>query len=589
MKRRRWAASRSIVGALRLVHEASPRMFRIAVAFQVFGALGSAVLVYAGQLTLTSVFRDGDLTGLWLPLAALVAASAASAAAATCATQQQRLLAEDVSLRTWRDLLDVTAHVDLEVLESPSFAERLDRVQTTALGRPTAIATSCLGLLGSALTVGALTVTVFLLEPLLPPLLLLAGIPSLWLSRKAGRTEYDFAKVWSPRFRLRAYSRRLLTERAFAAEVRAFETQGELTSRHERLSTDYRQGLAAQVRRRQVYAMAGVAVTGMTLAITLAGIVALVDSGRMSLASAGAAIIAVRLLSGSLSRVFTSLGTLTESTAFLDDYTDFLRRFRTDPRPSRTGRELTSGLTVREARFTYPETGTEVLRGVDLDIAPGEIVALVGENGSGKTTLAKVVGGLFSMSSGSLLWDGQLVDDASRPEHVGSVSVIFQDFVRYELSVDDNISLDPALTADQRVEALRTVGLHEVVEALPNGSSTPLGRLFDGAVDLSGGQWQRLALARALARDSALVVLDEPSSALDPRAESELFGDLRARVGDRAVLLVSHRYSNLHLADRVYVMADGQVVESGSHDDLIRAGGLYARLYSLQVQAYKVH
>jgi ATP-binding cassette subfamily B protein len=562
-------------------------MFRLAVVFQVLGAVGSALLVYAGQLTLSSLLDGAELGSLWFPLLLLVVASAASTAASTCAAQQQRLLGEDVSLRTWRDLLGVTAHVDLEVMESPSFAERLDRVQTTALGRPTAIATSCLGLLGSALTVGALTVSVLLLEPLLPPLLLLAGIPSLWLSRRAGRTEYEFAKTWSPSFRLRAYTRRLLTERGAAAEVRAFQTQEELTRRHEALSTDYRQGLARQVRRRQAYALAGVAVTGVTLAATLAGIVVLVDSGRMSLASAGAAIIAVRLLSGALSRVFSSLGTLAESTVFLDDYTQFLDRFRNSRPPAGAGWSLTEGLTVRDARFIYPETNSEVLRGLDLDIGPGEIVALVGENGSGKSTLAKVVAGLFSLSDGSLSWDGRMLTPADRPAHAGSVSVVFQDFVKYEMSVDDNVSLDPGLPEERRSAATAAVGLHDTVEALPKGRRTVLGRMFDGAVDLSGGQWQRLALARALARDSALIVLDEPSSALDPRAESELFGDLRARIGGRAALLVSHRYSNLHLVDRVYVMADGAVVESGSHDELIEAGGLYARLYKLQVQAYK--
>ncbi|MGH3991395.1 MAG: ATP-binding cassette domain-containing protein [Pseudonocardiaceae bacterium] len=222
-----------------------------------------------------------------------------------------------------------------------------------------------------------------------------------------------------------------------------------------------------------------------------------------------------------------------------------------------------------------------------MEIRAGEVVALVGENGSGKTTLAKIVAGLYEPATGTRHWDGGTVPAS---DIRASVSVIFQDFVRYQMTVRDNIVIgdgDRPASEDAVVEAARRAGVLGAVRELPDGVDTMLGRELDEGTDISGGQWQRLALARALYRDTPLVVLDEPTAALDPRAEHELFADVRAVLDGRAALLISHRFSSTRLADRIYVMDGGRVVECGTHDELMARAGQYAELYGLQSSAYR--
>ncbi|MDQ1725172.1 MAG: ATP-binding cassette, subfamily bacterial, partial [Frankiaceae bacterium] len=254
---------------------------------------------------------------------------------------------------------------------------------------------------------------------------------------------------------------------------------------------------------------------------------------------------------------------------------------------------LAESVDVRGVSYRYPGAAADALSGVDLHIPAGQIVALVGENGSGKTTLAKVVSGLYAPTSGTVSWDGAVVSTDDRALLRASTAVIFQDFVRYHLTLRDNVALgdaerlmgpDPRLDDDVR-NALALAGA-TFVDGLPKGLDTILSREYSGGIDLSGGQWQRVALARALFRASPLVVLDEPSAALDPRAEHELFADVRRLVTGRAALFVSHRYGNLHLADQIYVMQAGRVVERGSHEELLAAGGVYSSLYRLQADAY---
>jgi ATP-binding cassette subfamily B protein len=227
--------------------------------------------------------------------------------------------------------------------------------------------------------------------------------------------------------------------------------------------------------------------------------------------------------------------------------------------------------------------------GVSLEIGAGEIVALVGENGSGKTTLAKLLCRLYLPERGRVLWDGMDTATVDPDELRRSVAVIFQDFQRYHLPARDNIGLgrhDAADDLDAIRRAARQADADGFVAALPDGYDTMLGPEFTKGTDLSIGQWQRMALARAFFRDAPLVILDEPTAALDPRAEHELFERIRALLAGRTVLLISHRFSSVRAADRIYVMDGGQVAESGTHAELMAAGGQYAELFTLQASAY---
>jgi ATP-binding cassette, subfamily B, bacterial len=575
--RRLARTTRLIMAAAREVWRADRAGTVLATLYQLIGAVAALGVVAAGKLVFDALLNHGGLT---VPLLLLALATAVSGSVGPLQTQQHRILGERVSQRVWDRLLDTTARADLVTYESTGFATALERVRQHALEHPFAVTAALLGMTGSLVGVGAMSVVLVAVEPLLLPLLLAAGIPAVLLSRWASRTEFAFAHKLTALFRRRHYLRELLTLRPYAAEVRAFDAFDPLRARHGALNVDVNVALRQQVRRRQL--IAALTTVGVAAALTgaLLAIVALVQSGRIGLAEAGAAAIAVRLLSGQLGTLFSSIGGLLESAPFLADLAAFVASGHSVARGAKHG--LRSGVSLRNVSFSYPAQERPAVDEVDIEIRAGEVVALVGENGSGKTTLAKLVAGLYDPAGGSRQWDGVSLPAA---DVRASVTVIFQDFVRYQMTVRENITI--SAPSGSVAAAATSAGLDPVVNALPEGMDTMLGRDLDEGVDLSGGQWQRVALARALYRDTPLIVLDEPAAALDPRAEHELFTNVRATLGGRAALLISHRFSSTRMADRIYVMDAGRVVECGTHDELMAAAGQYAELYRLQSAAYR--
>lgn len=572
---------RLLAAAAREVARADRLGTTAAAALQVTGALAALGVVGAGKLTFDALLQpEQAAVGLFSALLALALVTAVAGSVSGIQTQQHRLLGERVAQRVWDRLLDTTARADLVTYESTGFATTLERIQQHAVTRPFAVTQGLLGLTGGLL--GVLTMSAVLLgvEPLLVPVLLAAGIPAVLLARWASRTEFAYAHRLTAPFRRREYVRDLLTRRPYAAELRAFGSAGLLRERHRELDRRVDAELRGQVRRRQVIAGLTTLGVAVSLALALLAIVELVRRGRIDLPEAGAAAIAVRLLSGQLTTMFGSVGALLESAPFLADLERFVASAPPAPPPGER-RQLADRVALHDVGFRYPEQGRPALDGVDLEIRAGEVVALVGENGSGKTTLAKIVAGLYEPDTGSRRWDGA---DVPAPDVRASTTVIFQDFVRYQLSLRDNIVVADAgrQSPDGEVEraaqraGVRGTSLHTV-----------LGRDLDEGIDLSGGEWQRVALARTLYRDTPLVILDEPTASLDPRAEHELFSDVRAMLGGRAALLISHRFSSTRLADRIYVLDGGHVVESGTHDELMARAGQYAELYALQSAAYR--
>jgi ATP-binding cassette subfamily B protein len=575
-----------VAAAAREVRRADPRGTLAAAVLQLVGAAAALGVVAAGKLVFDAILTPEQAGVALVPaLLALAFLTALSGSIGALQTQQHRLLGERVGQRVWDRLLDTTSRADLFTYESSGFATALERVQQNALTRPFVVTTALLGLSGGLLGVATMSAVLVGIEPLLVPVLLAAGLPAVLLARWASRTEFAFAHRLTTTHRRRTYLRRLLTQRPYAAELRAFASAGALRERHRALNAEVTAAFRAQVRRRQVIAVLTTLGVGLALTAALLVILELVGRGSISLAEAGAAAIAVRLLSVQLSTMFSSVGGLLESAPFLADLERFVASVP-PARPPGRKRPLADRVLLRGVSFRYPEQERPAVDAVDIEIRAGEVVALVGENGSGKTTLAKIVAGLYEPAAGTLLWDG----DAQVPaEDVrASVSVVLQDFVRYQMTVRDNIAVaEPDAPDEGAADAARRAGALEVVRRLPAGMDTMLGRDLDEGVDLSGGQWQRLALARALYRDTPLLVLDEPSATLDPRAEHELFADVRAVLDGRAALLISHRFSSTRLADRIYVLDAGRVVECGTHDELMARAGQYAELYGLQAAAYR--
>jgi ATP-binding cassette subfamily B protein len=583
--------------AVKLAKDANQRLFYLSAAGQILVALLLGLQVLMGKLALEAIFdadrTDGSVGDALAPLIGLVAAGALASFVGAFQTQAQRLLGQQVRRDTLDSTLGVTTAVDLETFESPEFFDDLQRVQTNALLQPLTMSTGLMTTLGGILGALGLAIALLAIEPLVVPLLLAAALP-LWLvARKTGRLEFDFNVDQTPGERLRFYLVATLIGRDEAKELRAFGLGETLRDRWEKSYEVYLGDLRTHVRRRLLLALGGTFATVVVTVGAFALLVSFVISDRMSLADAGAAVLAIRLLGTRIEYIFKGVTALFESSLFLEDLHRFLARAPAEPEPSGDGAGLRRSfeeLVVDDVHFRYPESEGEALRGVSLRIRAGEVVALVGENGSGKTTLAKLLSALFTPTGGRILWDGEDVRSLDRRALRRQIGVIFQDFVRYQLTARENIGFGRAEAVDDVEaigEAARQAGADHYLEGLPEGYETMLGKEFTGGYDLSIGQWQRIALARAFFRRAQLLVLDEPTASLDARAENELFEYVQALAHGRSVLLISHRFSTVKSADRIYVLHEGEIVEEGTHDELVANGGRYAELFELQASAYR--
>jgi ATP-binding cassette subfamily B protein len=464
-------------------------------------------------------------------------------------------------------------------------------VQASATTRPFQVTQALLGLVGGlTATVGVGAVLVGI-HPVLLPLLLLGGLPMVLTNRRESRLEFGFTVDQTPPQRQRLYLSYLLTTRDEAKEVRAFDIGGPLSRRFDGLYGRFLTDLARHLRRRSVLSVVGNLGAAVVLTGTLLVLVWLIGQGEVSVAEAGAAIVAIRMLQGQVQALLRGMQSIFEAGLFLHDVDEFME-LGAAAREDEAGAEAPASveeIVVDDVHFAYPGSRTEALRGVDLRIRRGQVVALVGENGSGKTTLAKILAGLYDPTAGAVRWDGHDTRSFSRAAVRARVAVIFQDFVRYAFTARENIAVgrfDDAVDDARTVAAARRAGADGFLAGLPEGYDTILSRMFKGGRDLSGGQWQRVAIARAFYRDAQLMILDEPTAALDPRAESALYESLREVLAGRTAVFISHRFSSVRAADVIYVLEEGRVLEAGSHDELMAREGRYAELFRLQAAAY---
>jgi ATP-binding cassette subfamily B protein len=451
-----------------------------------------------------------------------------------------------------------------------------------------------LGLLGATIGILGVTAALLALQPWLVPLVLVAAVPLLASAAKAGEVLFGFHRRMTQAERQRGYLYSLLTSKDPAKEVRAFSLASFLRARYEHLYDQHLAELRTTAHTRLRLLAGGTLGMATALTATIGTLLWLALDRRLSLAEAGTAAGAVLVLGERLMTSVMSAGMLYESARFLEDFTSFIAlepaiqaRRPDGPAPSGFTR-----LRVEDVSFTYPSADRPALHDVSLEIGAGEIVALVGANGSGKTTLAKLLCRLYQPQAGRILWDR--VDTAGvDPDQLRrQVAVIFQDFQHYALPARDNIGLGRHQHIDDLdaiYAAARHAGADAFLTSLPAGYDTILGPEFSGGNDLSIGQWQRIALARAFFRDAPFIILDEPTAALDARAEHDLFQAIRILCQGRSVLLISHRFSSVRTADRIYVLQHGRILEHGSHDQLMATGGLYTDLFTLQAAAYLDH
>jgi ATP-binding cassette, subfamily B, bacterial len=579
--------------AVRIVWDAGRHDFLVSTALQAAAGAGIALQLLLSQRALQALLeagRGGSLAGV-LPWAAAVAAVAAMMFFATAVQRErQQILGELVSRHIQRRVLDVAAAVELEAFETPSFHNRLQRISNN-MHQPMNLVYGLSGLASAAVGLAGVLVALVALQPVLIPLLALVLAPAWLVASRRGEAFYRFFWRMTPRDRERHYLARLLSERDAAKEVRGFGLSGYLRARYERLY-DERLVELRQVARRQLrYSLLANLGTGVVLGGALLLVAWITLSGRVALSQAGVALAGVALAGGRLAQAGYSAGALSESALYMDDYGAFLELLprAIAARPTAPAPRGFQRLSVEAITFTYPSGARPALSDVCMDIRAGEVVALVGENGSGKTTLAKLLAGLYRPDSGRIRWDAADIAGVDPEDLRRSVAVIFQDFLRYHLPARDNIGLGRH-TAIHDLAGIRDAARHADADGfigeLADGYDTMLGPELIGGTDLSIGQWQRIALARAFFRDAPFIILDEPTAALDARAEHDLFERIRALLAGRTVLLISHRFSSVRSADRIYVLDGGRVVEAGSHDQLTDRGGLYAELFTLQARAY---
>jgi ATP-binding cassette subfamily B protein len=592
---------RLTLDALRVSWGASRRQILITLGLQGATGLTMILQLLAAQRALQKLLVVGEPdfagTELIVPFALLIAAMIAMGAFTALAERSQRLLAELVAQHAMRQIVSVSGRVEMAAFEDPAFHDQLERARNSAMTRSVLMVTSLNSFTLNLLTSAGIAVALLVLEPLLLPLVLISGIPMLLATMANSRRAYEFEWSLTPQNRERNYLIQLLTSREAGKELRVFGANGFLQSRYDGLSAERLSRMHGYLRERLRLAMAGTIGTTVGMGIALAALAWMIAVGRIPVATALTAGAAMQQLSSRIFGMMSSLGALVESGMFVDDYNSFLRLLPAEEEdeklataPSRPSpKKRFAGLEIDNVSFSYPAIERSVLKDVSLRIDPGEVVALVGENGSGKTTLVKLICQLYEPTSGRVRWSGADGGEIDPEEIRSDITVVFQDFLQYHLTAAENIALG-RVEREPSGEALRgaaeQAGAHDFVSQLPSGYETRLGRQFVEGHDLSVGQWQRMALARAFFRAGSFLVLDEPTASLDPRAEYDLFQQMRKLWSGRSVLLVSHRFSSVRSADRIYVLREGRLIEGGSHTELMAEGGHYADLFSLQAAAY---
>lgn len=591
---------RMVGGTLRLAWDADRR----ALLTVAFAEAGQGVTSAVGLLVLSQVLHtllgagsSGERLHAALPaLAAGALVAVLGAVLASRSTAAAGRLEPKVERAAYEQYLKAAVEVELEAIEDGEFRRLLDSAQW---GPPSARRTvgACVATLGGVISLVATAGVLAVLHPLLLPMLLLIAAPRGWGAMRVAQRRYLSVITWVEHVRAARLIGQLLISRTSAPEVRVHGV-GRFLLGHYRNMAEHAEGEATRLAKdKAATELLAAALSGAAALVTYGAMGALIAGGRMDLAVAGTAVIAVRTGSASLGALVSTTNTLHEESLYVRDLERFVaaagRRAIPSgglPLPERLGT-----LRLDEVSFSYPDRDEPALDSVSLTIEAGRVVALVGENGSGKSTLVKLLAGLHLPDSGSLTWDGIEVREADREQVFDRVALLTQDFERWPVTARTNISIgrpgeETLDRAAEVVAAARYAGADKVVEKLPHGYETLLARVFRGASELSGGQWQKFGLARTRFRDARVIVVDEPTSALDPEAEIAAFESIRGLAGPRrAVVLVTHRMSGVRFADVIYVLHEGRLVEQGSHEELLARGGRYATMFLLQAEQYAQH
>jgi ATP-binding cassette subfamily B protein len=585
---------------LRLVWEASAFLTVSLAALNLAQGLLPAARVWLSKLLIDAVVAavsTGVGTAALPQVALLVLAQFAISAIGTiCSTLSnicQQLLQERVTNRIQLLVMRHANELDLVFFERPQFYDLIQQVQSAASYRPMMMVSTAFQLVRQVLTFVSMLALLLNLGWFIAAAALLAPIPAFISNARYGWRGYQMARHQSPLRRMMAYLTNVMTTDSFNKEIKLFTLGDFFIARFERLFQRYYDEMQRLVVQRYLAGAAWSMLSVVASGVTFLWVAYRALLGTLSVGDVTLFVQAADQVGQAFGNVLGGLQSMYEHQLYLTtlfELLDVRPQIDAPPHPAEIRRPFQEGIEFRNVTYTYEGHDRPALEDVSFTIARGETVAIVGHNGAGKTTLVKLLARLYDPQSGQVLIDGRDARGYDPVELRGEFGVLFQDYVSYQLSARENIGVGRTELLDDRQaieDAATQSGASSVIEHLPEGYETVLGKWFDGGVNLSGGEWQKVALGRAFMRDAQILILDEPSAALDARAEYELFSRLQELARGRTAIFISHRFSTVRQADRILVFEQGHLIEQGTHEALLALGGRYAELFNLQAASYR--
>ncbi|MEN5210236.1 ABC transporter ATP-binding protein [Stenotrophomonas terrae] len=605
--RERVNAMRNLPPFLRQVWQTSRWLTMTSLGLRLIRALMPVAMLYVGKLIideavrlagagamppLAEAFSSGYLNTLLELLLLELAIAISSDLLGRMINYADALLSELFTNATSVRLMEHAAELDLEDFEDPDLQDKLDRARRQTMGRMS-LMSQLFGQVQDSITVISFAAGLIVYAPWLIVLLAIALIPAFIGESHFNTLGYSLNFSWTPERRQLDYLRQVGASVETAKEVKIFNLNRFLIDRYKLLAERFYKANRALARKRAIWGTLLAALGTLGYYTAYAYIAWRTIRGDFSIGD-------LTFLSGSFLRLrqlleglLTGFSQVAGQALYLDDLFSFFAiepEIRSRPDAAAIPRPIREGFVFDNVGFRYPDAERWAVRNLSFHLQAGEVIALVGENGAGKTTLVKLLARLYDPDEGRILLDGRDLRDYDLDDLRANMGVIFQDFVRYHLSAGENIGVGLVEAMDDKVrirDAAHRALADEVIDALPAGYDQLIGRRFKTGVDLSGGQWQKIAIARAYMRDAQVMILDEPTAALDARAEFEVFQRFKELSDNRTAVLISHRFSSVRMADRILVLADGRIEASGTHEELMIEGGRYAELFELQAAGYR--
>ncbi|MFC0603571.1 ABC transporter ATP-binding protein [Winogradskyella pulchriflava] len=572
------------------------KLFLLSAFCRLIGALLPVIILWVGKLIIDEIILqvsldNPDYYSLWTYVAIEFGLIILSDLISRAISLTDGLLGDEYNIATSVTIIKKTNQINISLLEDSEFYDKLERARTQTTGR-VGLMSNVLGQAQSAISIATLVAGLIYFEPYLIILLVLSIIPSFINEVRFSQQQYSLARSWTSERRELDYLRFIGANDKTAKEIKLFGLTDFVVDRFKNLSEEYYQLNKTLAIKRSALGFLFNVLGSLSYYGAYVFIIYRVLSGAITLGE-------LTFLSGSFNRLmrnlqdfFSKFTRISESALYLKDYFDFIdisiiSKVKEDmPLP----KKIEKGFEFKEVRFAYPNSDVEILKGISFQLQAGEKLAFVGQNGAGKTTLIKLLLRFYEPTSGEILLDGVNINRFNIAEYQEFFGVIFQDFFKYEFTVRENIAIGniDELDNQNKIENAAELSLaNDVVAELKHGYNQQLGKRFVNGQELSGGQWQKVALARAYMKNAEVMILDEPTSALDAKAESEVFGRFIGLTEGKTSIIISHRFSTVRQADRILVLEHGKVLEIGTHEELMRNQTLYAELFALQAEGYQ--